>query len=829
MLNLNYTLLSEGANSRYKIPSYRNYGHLSTYSEGYMITKITEFNQIMRECQVELSSIIPSDDPTYVIPVSEAGVAASIANGIKTIIIKAIEAVKNIFKIIRNFIAQSIKNISEKVDNAKYSKIEKMNSSERVKILRQVIYNTPSDQIPQFKICDLTITKDLLSNNFPNTKFIGSKLSKMTTDALETYVYSYERAAKDPSSYESEANSAESLANYLDDNTNTVLSGIFGNYAYDSTNPLGSAMEAAKKAFGSNEFDQDFKLSVDIYLKACDNISTIKDVVKNLEKELKEVEASEREIESCLNKAMNTSNAMLAHINQVKNYPNGIDFNAKFTEITKKMAYNLSRIMLFVRQAIGAEELIIRHKALRAKNIYDVSNTIKKTCNRLINIQLGTDEESTNEAYDPSDDVRDAEMLEEQFESILCMTEEFWLENEYNQNIMQYITEADGTGASNPTAAPDASANPAPVDKADSVQTSISKTQGSSQNKAGDLGETLVAKFNQVFDRFRETFLKGSIMVDTNFWNRNRAKINSLGETIGKTNIADWYDYDINKLKQKLDTIKYDDSATYLNSDQEFQDFILSKFGSGNAKFTGDAANNSFSKKMVTVFYDNYIEKDKLTPLNGTKYNHDLAFGFINDCIRNGFNGEYLGSVRDDRKFINESLKTANKNIKNTEDKIRDDKTAIKTTTTTVSTTGTPSNDGGGNVQVTNNSAIDNSDFRFNLAEHFGLVVGEKVINLNELQTQVPDDLKQQSDDATGNKTAEQLAKARINRYFKYMTFAVSAKMTTELKAYKQYMGLFKSLYKGGNAKNNTQTTTNQNQQNTEQQQNQNPNTEGNK
>ena len=827
MLNLNYTLLSEGANSRYKIPSYRNYGHLSTYSEGYMITKITEFNQIMRECQIELSSIIPSDDPTYVIPVSEAGIVDSIVNTIRAIIKKVMDGIKTVFTAIKNFIISIIKNTIEKINNSSDKSVDKLRLSERVKILRKAIYDLPADQ-SVINSCDLNITRDLVSNDFPNTKFIGSKFSKMVINSIDNYVTNYDInnyvKGEKVEGHISNSSASESLADYLDMSTNDIFSGIFGKYQYDITNPKLSAEEASIKAFGSNEI-KSTKITVDLYLLACDNINSIKDINNRLDSELKDITKLENEIKDSLNKAQNSISKMNSSLSKISKDHNLYE---DYTEATRKLVNNLDRITNFVNKVIAVEMIIIKNKAERAATILNCSNSIKRKCNQIINNYIGT-EESTNEAYDPSDDVRDAEMLEEQFESILCMTEEFWLENEYNQNIMQYVTEADGTGASTPTVDPNASANPSDADKADSVQTSIAKTQGSSQNKAGDLGETLVAKFNQVFDRFRETFLKGSIMVDTNFWNRNRAKINSLGETIGKTNIADWYDYDINKLKQKLDTIKYDDSATYLNSDQEFQDFILSKFGSGNAKFTGDAANNSFSKKMVTVFYDNYIEKDKLTPLSSTKYNHDLAFGFINDCIRNGFNGEYLGSVRDDRKFINESLKTANKNIKNTEDKIKDDKVAMKATTTTVSTTGTPSNDGGGNVQVTNNSAIDNSDFRFNLAEHFGLVVGEKVINLNELQTQVPDDLKQQSDDTTGNKTAEQLAKARINRYFKYMTFAVSAKMTTELKAYKQYMGLFKSLYKGGNTKNNTQNTNNQNQQNAEQQQNQNSNTEGNK
>ena len=829
MLNLNYTLLSEGSNSKYTIHSYRNYGP-SFISEGYMITKLSEFNQVMREAQIELSNLVSLySSPNSLISVSEAGIVSSITNTIRSIISKVIQAVKTIFSVIRSAISSVIKRINEKIDNAKYSKIEKMNTSERVKLLRQAIYNIPSDQIPQFKICDLTITKELLSNDFPNTKFIGSKLSKMTTDALDMYVYSYEKAAKDPSHYESDANAAESLADYLDSNSNTVLSGIFGNYQYDSTNVIDSAIEASKKAFGSTEFDTDFKLSTDLYLKACDSANSIKEVAKKLEKEAKEVDAAEKEINACLNKAMAVSNNMDKYLKQVNSYPNGIDLNAKFTEITKKMVYNLNRIMLFVQQSIAAEQTILRHKALRANQIYECSNAIKRTCHKLINIQLGTNEESTNEAYDPSDDVRDAEILQEQFESILCMTEEYWLENEFSEAITQYLTEAnEPTGAIDPSAS--VADNQA---KADSTQTSIAGSQkpNNISDKFANAGETLVAKFNEIFDKFRDQFLKGAIAADTPFWNRNRAKIKSLRETIGKTSIADWYDFDLSQFRKNID-IKYSDNEAYLNNDNDFQNAILAKYGSSLNKFTGENANKSFSQKMLTVFYSDYVEKGKFVQLGTTKYAHDDSFAYVEDIIRNGFNGEYLGSIRNDRKFINETLKTAKKNIQTTADKIVDDKAAkmkASNNSSPAQAAGTPASETGtaAQVQAQNNSTVDFDDFRFNIAEHFGLVTSDKVINLNELQTQVPDDVKQTQDDTAGNKSAEQIAKARVNRYFKYMTFAVSAKMTSSMKAYKQYMGLYKSLYKGGN-KNNTQTTTNQQNQNNTEQQNQQEN-QGNK
>ena len=412
-------------------------------------------------------------------------------------------------------------------------------------------------------------------------------------------------------------------------------------------------------------------------------------------------------------------------------------------------------------------------------------------------------------------------MLEEQFESILCMTEEFWLENEYNQNIMQYVTEADGTGASTPTVDPNASASPAPAAnpsdaaKADSVQTNLANTQ-----KGGkfDGAANFIDRFNQMFDRFKQTVLETLTKVDGPFWNRNRGQIQKIN--FMDSTVADWKMYDINKYATRLD-IRYSDDAPYLNSDEEMQAEIFKKFSvaPNDQRFTQD---DTFSKKMIKCFYDGSIEKGKATPLANAKFNNDITFKFCNDIIRNGFDGTYMGNIKEDRKFINESFKNAQKTKQTTTDKIAD-QTAQDQAQKMQNQNNTPAKA---------ESAIIDID-KFNLAEHFGLVVGEKIINLNEVEINISQNAQQntQGDGADG-KSAASRADARMNRYFKYMTYALSAKMTSAFAAYKQFMGLYRAAYK--KPKNNNQNTTNQNQQNAEQQQNsqqqnQNPNAEGNK
>ena len=101
------------------------------------------------------------------------------------------------------------------------------------------------------------------------------------------------------------------------------------------------------------------------------------------------------------------------------------------------------------------------------------------------------------------------------------------------------------------------------------------------------------------------------------------------------------------------------------------------------------------------------------------------------------------------------------------------------------------------------------NDFKFNLAEHFGLINHEASFTVGQNDSQ--------SATAVGggdqNNTRDKELDDMIKRYFRYNTIAITAKMTCVVSAYKQYMGLFKAVY-GKKKSNNTNTANNNNNQN---------------
>ena len=130
-------------------------------------------------------------------------------------------------------------------------------------------------------------------------------------------------------------------------------------------------------------------------------------------------------------------------------------------------------------------------------------------------------------------------------------------------------------------------------------------------------------------------------------------------------------------------------------------------------------------------------------------------------------------------------------------------------------------------------------DGKFNLAEIFALpqkkYSGElPFISINEDMT-VPDELQQGKqeikDGAKDRNQATNETDARINRYFRYTSIAITSKMTVLIKAYKQYMELYKAVFnpskknvadvKNKKNDNNSNNNNQQQQQNNNQNQNQ--------
>ena len=793
-LNLNYTLLKEGSNSYFKIPEYRRMdSSYNVYSNSYVLEQFSQFNQIMREASIELNNINSNNE--YI---TEASFFNNVGATISSIIKKVVGALKNIVGIIIGAFKELYRRIKDRFAKQDTDTIEKKyRQNERIRLLRKALSNTPVEETV-IVISDINPTEELMDKNFPDSSLIGSKLVKLVKANLDNFVYKsmhnygYNMSGNiDPNTIGGDIEANEAFANILEDQKEEILSKMFGKYSYDSTNITGSVESVAIKAFGNANDIKATRLTVDLYLLALDNLTRGKEVSDNILKNITEIDKNYKEIIKSLENADK-------EVNSIKPTKSASGYD----KITNNLVNSVNRIINATRIVITANMNLLRHKQKRIDQIFGIpgdSFKIKRFAHDLILKQLGMEDE-ISENYIASDNTLEADVLKEQFESILVMTEEYWLENEYNSRFIQYLTE-DETGAANPNVTSGAGAA-----KANSVQTTVTTNNDISDTVSKVAGApNFIDKFNAMFEKFKLAIQENLIKLgDTNFWNRNRGKIRTL--EFASTTVSDWKNYDFSQFEKRLNTIKYDDNAEYLNTDEGMQNEIFKKFDAvPNDQRFGE--NDTFSQKMTKVFYTNMIPKDKPTPIAQAGFKREQTFKFIDEIVRNGFNGATFGNIREDRKFINESYKQASQNKQATADKVEDAKADYRAQR--MQQNATPEK---------NESAYD-SDFRFNLAEHFGLVTAERIINLNEAQYNVGADDAQNSQGGAGAGIKE--ANARINRYFKFMTFALSAKMTSALAAYKQYMGLYKAAYKKpkANNENNNQQQQNQNQQNNNQQQ----------
>ena len=807
-LNLNYTLLKEGSNSYFKIPEYRQMdSRYNVYSNTYVLEQISQFNQVMREASIELTNI--SINNKYI---TEASFFENIATIFSAIIRKIVEGLKKIAGIIIGAFKELYKRVKDRFAKKDPDLVEKKyRENERIKLLRKALYETTAEETVLL-ISDIKPTEELMDKDFPDSSLIGSKLVNLVKTNLDNFVYKnihnygYGPTGNiDPNTIAKDIEANESLADVLEDQKEEILSKMFGRYSYDITNIPASIESVAIKAFGNANDIKATKLTIDLYLLALDNLTRGKELSDSIIKNIENIDKNYKEIIKSLEKA----DSEVKSIKPTKS-ASGYD------EITNKLIASVNKIINATQIVVNANMNLLRYKQKRIDQIFGIpgdSFKVKRFAHNLILKQIGMENE-ISENYSPLDDTLEADILREQFESILIMTEEYWLENEFNSRLTQYLTE-DDTGAATPNVTSGTGAA-----KADSAQTTVTTTAniGNTNTKVAG-APNFVDKFNMMFEKFKTAVQENLIKLgDTNFWNRNRGKIRTL--EFASTTVSDWKNYDFTQFEKRLNTIKYDDNAEYLNTDEGMQNEILKKFDAiPNDQRFGE--NDTFSQKMTKVFYTNMIPKDKPTPIAQAGFKREQTFKFVDEIVRNGFNGATFGNIKEDRKFINESYKQASQNKQATADKVADAQVDYKAQT--MEQNATPK---------VNEFTTYDSDFKFNLAEHFGLVTGERIINFNEAQYNIGADDAQNSQGGAGAGIKE--ANARVNRYFKFMTFALSAKMTSALAAYKQYMGLYKAAYKkpkaNNNESNNQQQQQNQNQQqNNQQQAQQQPATEGQK
>ena len=827
-INMSYGLLTNKTNN-YKIPEY-NSGYINdSLTESQILQLISDFNQELREATFSLNLI--NYDAEYL---NEANILVNIRDTIKTIVDRIIKAIQTLVGRIMDALKHVYEVLTKKQKEIIYVDriVKEYRVHDRMSLLAKALQTLPSQEL---EISNIVPTAELISKGFPNTNAIGKDLVDMVGSSVKGYVSNY-KAKNGTSDFDIEAEASEGLASYVQSEKKKILDSIFGKYEYDSTNIMESAKGAAIKAFGNTEPYKQL-LTVALYSQACDNIENQnKEAIDSIKFELKTVEDNYKKTLKSLEQ-LKTDFIKSTSNYTVNNYGDPVkthnDIRTGFSNATDTVVRNLNTIINAINQAINANIVIIAHKIKRIEQVYSVTgdaNKVRQYAHRLINNSLGTEDQGVNEAYsvEPEEDVFMNE--QEIFDTQLIMLEECWMEHEFNSYIEQVILEAEDN-ANGGNAQQGGSTQTASATQQQNTNTTQQNntSRPNDNNSIMKLINKIIDNMVNMYEKFKNRIDTLVIKTDSHFWNVNREKIRGLD--LGKVTVNDWYSYDFATLKKSviLNNGNFDINSPDLVDDTTFQGAILNNINPTKPGFEKDT--DSFTTKLTNRYYTNYIAKDAnevaLGSMGSKGYNHQQAFTFVDNMVRNGFNDEYLKSVDKDTETLKKLQKTVNQNKPTLTDQAQDAKVDAKAATAS--------------TEPQNAAAI--IDGKFNLAEMFALpqkkYSGElPFISINEDMT-VPDELQQGKqeikDGAKDRNQATNEIDARINRYFKYTSIAITSRMTVLIKAYKQYMELYKAVFNPSkknvadakNKKNDNSNNNNQ-QQNDNQNQNQ-DNNQGNK
>lgn len=381
------------------------------------------------------------------------------------------------------------------------------------------------------------------------------------------------------------------------------------------------------------------------------------------------------------------------------------------------------------------------------------------------------------------EEVEGISQIQENFLVASILAEEAFNEEAYTEVVMGAIMEVEGNqntaNASNNSVNNTNNNNtPQATETTVSQKTSIVKKAGSA---VMEFVQKLIASFGQAMQRFRnridELIIKNPI--NQKYWHDNKDNIQKMALTDTKVN--EWYSYNIDYFANST-FIKFDHNSPDLKDDESFQNAIMKKI-SNNGSLPKFDEKDSFAQKVNKIYQGEFFkdENGDGKTLQEINYDHAKAFALVDELMTRGFGGEILGKVVNDYKDIDTDYKATQKNYDSIASQMKP----------SVNQNASKNNADDKKLEPQNAAAMVSDDFRFNLAEHFGLIHNEASFTVGQNDAAIASangaDTK-----AEDNKELD----AMIKRCYQYNTIAVTAKMTAAIGAYKQYMSLFKAVYK---------------------------------
>lgn len=783
-LNVNYSLFKEGSHSSYAIPEYKKFYNPVLMSEDVILSTLLDFNQQIRESQYILSTLYEKES------INESTAAVNISNTLRNILKRVKEIVMNVLRTILKKIRSIIDFISNKSSNAKDIIENKYKTHERVAMLKKALDNT-SDSEKTIYVRNIVATRELLDKDFPDTTIIGGDLMTMATDTMNNYCINIVQKDGLDSSLlsDTEEKASESFTNFIENNKDSMLRSIFGKFDYDPTNIIKSANDIAIKAFGPADKVNTI-LTTDLYLTACDNLDN--NEVKNIIADLRKIEENTNKNIAKVSAEISNIERSVTYLDKMANKSYNITMKDKYYKSTKTIIDRVNRSLNVIRQVVDAATILLSHKMGKIYSIYGPngdSARIKKVCHSIIAKNIGISEDVTHESYvyNGFNSVNEDSYIQDDFNEFLVMAEDAFMEREFSGNILTAIMEAEGDNNSSNDSKPQTTEPTTTENKQNIVQKAGASILQWLKEMVGKVGNTL-ERFKA---RIEEVVIKN---VDgKTFWDKNKESISKL--TLNDTKVNQWYKFNIDSFS-KSTYVKFDINSNDLKSDEDIQNAILRKITS-NPPATREG--ETFKDRINHAYQGEYVDdkNGEGQPLSNVGYDHTAAYTFIDDFITKGFGGDTLGNVTEDYKNLDNDFKNINKNYNQLVEQ-RKSSGAISQENSEKSEEK--------KTEPQNASAMIEDDFKFNLAEHFGLIHHEASFTVGQNDSQSASALGGGDEKATQDKELDEM----IRRCFKYNTIAITAKMTCALSAYKQYMGLFKAVY-GAGKKDNKNATNNEN------------------
>lgn len=382
------------------------------------------------------------------------------------------------------------------------------------------------------------------------------------------------------------------------------------------------------------------------------------------------------------------------------------------------------------------------------------------------------------EVFSGLNEVDEFFQIQENFNMATVLAEEAFLEESFTEKVMTAIMEAEGDQQQN-TAATPSSTTPQATETTVSQTTKVTTKSGAVM----EFVQKIIASFGQAMQRFRnrldELIIKNPL--NQQYWQKNKENIQKL--TLADTKVNEWYDYKIDYFANST-FIKFDQNSPDLKTDEAFQNAIIKKITGGNGNLPQFGEKDTFAQKINKIYQGEFTKVDngEGKTLQEVNYNHAKAFALVDEMMTRGFGGEILGKVVNDYKEIDTDYKAVKRNYDSIAAQMKPATNAEQKATEAENKKPEPQNA----------AAMVEDDFRFNLAEHFGLVHNEASFTVGQNDAQSANANGAGDSKSESNKELD----AMIKRCFQYNTVAVTAKMTAALGAYKQYMGLFKAVYK---------------------------------